>query len=208
MPWRNSVNAIATSFYLGQETGNAWASVLFGDYAPTGHLPISMPETDSDTLHPGTGGTVTYSEGLQVGYRNKNFKAAFPFGHGLTYTNFSYSKGSAAKCGSLMCVSFKIKNVGNVAAADVPQLYLEFPASAQQPRPILKGFTKTAVIAPGKSTTWKFTLSARDMSYWNSGSWHQVSSATAHIGASSADLRLSVPIKSSEEIVSSEEIIV
>lgn len=205
MPWRNSVDAIATSFYLGQETGNAWASVLFGDYAPTGHLPISMPETDADTLHPGTGSNVAYSEGLQVGYRNKIFKSAFPFGHGLTYTNFSYSTASAKKCGANTCVKFVVKNVGHVATADVPQLYLEFPAAAQQPRPILKGFTKTATISPGKSQTITFTLTPRDMSYWNSGSWHQVSSATAHIGASSADLRISVAIKSSDE---TEEIIV
>merc|ERR1711959_623233 len=99
MPWRNSVEAIAASFYLGQETGNAWAAVLFGDYAPTGRLPISMPASDADTIQPGTGGTVTYSEGLSVGYRNKNFASSFPFGHGLSYPNFSFGSGSSKACG-------------------------------------------------------------------------------------------------------------
>jgi len=197
MPWKNSVHAILTSFYLGQETGNAWASVLFGDYSPTGHLPISMPETDIDTIQPGIDADVSYAEGLQVGYRNKKFKSSFPFGHGLSYTKFQYSKGMVAECNGEVCVTFEVKNVGHVAAATVPQLYLEFPPEAQQPSAILKGFTKTDLIAPGKSQKVTLTVSQWDMSYWKSGAWHPVSSATAHIGASSGDYRISVPIKSS-----------
>jgi beta-glucosidase len=197
MPWRSSVSAIATSFYLGQETGNAWAAVLFGDHSPTGRLPISMPATDADAIEPGHGGTVTYSEGLSTGYRNKHFATSFPFGHGLTYTNFSFSNGTSTMCGQHVCVRFNIENIGAVAAAAVPQLYLEFPAEAQQPSAILKGFTKTEVISPKDSTTITFTLAKRDLSYWDAGSWHQVHIATAHIGVSAERYHLSVPIRPS-----------
>lgn len=202
MPWKDSVDAIVTSFYLGQETGNAWAAVLFGDYAPTGRLPISMPETDADTIQPGTGGTVTYSEGLAVGYRNKGFKTSFPFGHGLTYTNFSFSDGTSKRCSLLSserCVTFKVTNTGSVAASAVPQLYLELPSEAGQPSAILKGFTKTDVISPRKSKSITFKLTKRDLSYWEGGSWHHVSSAKAYIGASSKDLTLTVSIKTSQD---------
>lgn len=197
MPWRNSVTAIATSFYMGQETGNGWAAVLFGDYSPTGRLPISMPATDADTIEPGHGGTVSYSEGLSTGYRNKHFATSFPFGHGLTYTNFSFSQGRNLMCGEDMCVRFKIKNTGDVAAAAVPQLYLEFPSEAKQPSSILKGFTKTDVIRPERSVTITFILTKKDLSYWDAGSWRQVLTATAHIGVSSERYHLSVPISPS-----------
>lgn len=195
MPWSKSVQAIAASFYLGQETGHAWASVLFGDYSPTGRLPISMPATDADTIKPGNGGVVTYSEGLATGYRNKRFSTIFPFGHGLTYTNFSFSKGNSQKCGENVCVSFCIQNTGAVSAATVPQLYLEFPPEAQQQSAVLKGFTKTEIIPPKQSKTVTFKLTKNDMSYWGTGSWHQVRSATAHIGTSSKEFLLSVPIR-------------
>jgi beta-glucosidase len=210
MPWKDSVDAIATSFYLGQETGNAWAAVLFGDYAPTGRLPISMPASDADTIQPVTGGTVTYSEGLAVGYRNKNFATSFPFGHGLSYSDFSFTSGTSQQCGDNICVSFDITNVGTVASAAVPQLYLEFPSEAKQPSAILKGFVKTDIISPKQSKTITFELTKMDRSYWEAGSWHQVSTATAHIGASSEDLRLSVPVKTQafDTIVRVKEVIV
>jgi hypothetical protein len=202
-PWKDSVHAIATMFLGGQETGNAWAAVLFGDHAPTGHLPISMPATEADTIEPSTSSTITYSEGLSIGYRNKQFGYAFAFGHGITYTNFTYSNGVARSCGESACVDFKLQNIGHESAATVPQLYLELPAAAKQPSPILKGFAKTSQIHPGDSVTLTFQLSKGDFAYWDSGSWEHATSATAHIGASSADIRLSMPIKlaSSQSVV-------
>jgi len=198
MPWKEQVEAIAASFYLGQETGNAWAAVLFGDYVPTGHLPISMPASDADTIQPGTGETVKYKEGLATGYRNKQFVNSFPFGHGLSYTDFSFAGGESQMCGEDVCVSFVVTNVGAVAAATVPQLYLELPSEAKQPSAILKGFTMTNVLSPSQSQTITFRLTKRDCSYWEAGSWHQVALAVAHVGASSEDIRLSVTIKTSE----------
>jgi beta-glucosidase len=202
MPWRDSVDGIAALFYGGQETGNAWANVLFGDHSPTGHLPISLPATVADTIEPSPEATIIYSEGLATGYRNKQFKSAFPFGHGLTYTNFSYKDATAEVHYTgfypaiLKSVDVKLHlfNVGQVAAATVPQLYLELPAEAQQPAPMLKGFVKTKVIEAGCHLKVKFQLTLRDLSYWSAGSWKLATSATAHIGASSEDIRLSLPL--------------
>jgi len=201
MPWKDSVNAIAALFLGGQETGNAWASVLFGDHAPTGHLPVSIPATEADTIEPSSDTNITYSEGLATGYRNKRFSYAFPFGHGLTYTNFSYSKGSSQACGQSVCVYFQLTNLGHVAAATVPQLYLEYPPEAKEPAAILKGFSKTGVLQPGQTVQVMFQLTRRDLSYWESGSWKQVRAAKAHIGASSADIRLSLLVTSQEVII-------
>lgn len=201
MPWKDSVQAIAAMFLGGQETGKAFASVLFGDHAPTGHLPISIPETEADTIEPSGDNTITYSEGLATGYRNKQLSYAFPFGHGLTYTNFSYSGVSSDACGQsgqLTCVQFTVQNIGNVPAATVPQLYLEYSPEASQPAAVLKGFTKTPQLQPGQKLAVTFELTQRDLSYWDAGTknWKQVSFATGHIGASSADIRLSVDLRS------------
>lgn len=206
MPWRDDVGAILTMFLGGQETGSAWAAVLFGDHAPTGRLPIMLPATEQDTILPGTSAVVPYLEGLRTSYRNSDFTAAFPFGHGLTYTTFEFGPMISAACGDALCISAPILNTGNVAAKSVAQLYMEFPPVALQPAATLKGFAKTAVLRPGGAETVTFTLTDRDLSYFDTtatsyadgtatpGAWKKVASAVAHLGASSADLRQSLPL--------------
>merc|ERR1712107_563758 len=132
-----------------------------------------------DTIEPTSEHTVQYSEGLAQGYRSKN-AVAFPFGHGLTYTNFSFSNARYSACDQGWCVMVDVRNTGGISAATVAQLYLLFPSEAQQPSHILKGFSKTSVMAPNGSQTITFRLAKRDISYWN-GSWKQVSTAVAHI---------------------------
>jgi len=88
MPWKDQVNGIASLFLGGQETGSAWGDVLFGDHAPTGRLPVMIPESDADHIPPAdsTGPVaIPYSEGLMTSYRNPSFKSAFPFGHGYLH---------------------------------------------------------------------------------------------------------------------------
>merc|ERR1719382_159805 len=85
MPWRDHVSGIAAMFLGGQEAGAAWADVLFGDRAPEGRLPVSIPAREEDTVPITTEGTIAYSEGLATGYRNLRVVPAFAFGHGLTY---------------------------------------------------------------------------------------------------------------------------
>lgn len=208
MPWKDQVEGIASLFLGGQETGSAWGDVLFGDHAPTGRLPVMIPAGDADHIPPADSKVITYSEGMSTSYRNPNFKSAFPFGHGLTYTTFEYSAFNAKACDDAICVVGHIKNAGQVSARTTPQLYLEFPEEAEFPTPVLKGFHKTQLIYPGATAKVEFRLTKRDMSYFDgllddgySPRWTQVSRATAHIGDSSKDIKQTVDIDTSIVVV-------
>jgi beta-glucosidase len=200
MPWRGQVDAIAALFLGGEATGTAFASVVFGDHAPTGRLPVMIPATDADTVQPSGDAEVTYSEGLETSYRSTTFNAAFPFGHGLTFTNFSFSTPTAAPCAVGTCVTTTVTNTGAAAAQAVPQLYIAFPAEAKHPAPFLKGFKKTAVLQPGASEDVMFELGDKELSYW-AGGWVKAASVVAHVGASSADFRSQVVIGGSEMVL-------
>jgi len=199
MPWRDHVAGILIQFLGGQETGTAWGAVLFGDHAPTGRLPITIPATEADTIAPGNGPVVAYTEGMSVGYRNKDFTYAFPFGHGLTYTAFDYFTLNVRSCAgdpddaqeSVICIDVPVKNMGSRHARTVPQLYLEFPAEAGHPAPILKGFQRTGILPPGSSSAITFRLSRHDLSFYvaDQSKWVEATLATAHIGESSEDIR-------------------
>lgn len=184
-PWRDNVAASAAMFLGGQGTGEAWARIVFGDEVPSGRLPVQFPASESDTFDIGDS---SYSEGMRTSYRNKDHKFAYPFGHGLTYTTFSYGTLLPSKCGSNLCLTMFVSNVGSVAASDVPQLYIEFPSAASHPAPLLKGFVKTKAIAAGSTGRAVFELTDRDLSYWRSGNWVKPETVTVHVGTSSANI--------------------
>ena len=202
--------AAAVLFLGGQESGNAWADVLFGDVPPTGRLPITLPASEAQTIAPSLTETVRYTEGLATGYRatNATAHAAFPFGHGLSYTAFAFGTprlGSstcspvgcerpAGEPGCVLCAVLPVTNAGNTTAAAVPQLYLEVPA-AGWPAPLLRGFRKTTPIAPGDLLDVPFCLTARDLSFYRGGGWVRAAAATAHFGASAGDLRASLSLR-------------
>mmetsp|Transcript_63261 Transcript_63261/g.120684 ORF Transcript_63261/g.120684 Transcript_63261/m.120684 type:complete len:724 (-) Transcript_63261:155-2326(-) len=204
MPWRDSVQAIGLMFLGGQETGSAWASVLFGDRSPTGRLPIMLPASETDTIPPSKSKVIKYSEGMATSYRNRNFSAAFPFGHGLSYSAFAYDRAEKQPCNvremeahSRLCISVSVNNTGEVNASTVAQLYLELPANAGHPAALLKGFQQTGLLSPGASVRVTFELSDRDLSYYSaaSGVWVLAAGrAFVHIGESSKDIRTSLPI--------------
>ena len=210
MPWVDDVDAIAMMFLGGEETGAAWADVLFGLHDPTGRLPIMLPLTEeNDTIPPSSMATVEYSEGLATSYRNPNFKAAFPFGHGLSYTKFLFenvsccvrnSKDGDDADGLDFSVSVTITNVGAREGQATPMLFLEFPAEAKYPAPFLKGFQRTSQVKPGEASVVTFSLSAADRSYWSEATsgWVLASQSglVAHIGASSEDTRGAVSLAS------------
>jgi beta-glucosidase len=195
MPWLDQVPAVLEAWYPGEEDGNAVAAVLFGQVDPSGKLPVTFPETESQTptsspsQFPGVNGEVDYSEGLDVGYRwydANDVTPMFPFGYGLSYTSFSFSHltvtpgtvrnaasgPGAESCGcngqgsKLVTVSATITNTGKMAGADVAQLYLGDPASAGEPPRQLKAFDKVS-LQPGQSATVHFTLTGHDLSYWD-----------------------------------------
>ena len=147
LPKSRKLPTLALSFYsfpffpFFLRYGAAIASVLFGDVNPSGKLAITFPVTENDmnitqAMWPGTnspaGMSSYYAEKLEVGYRwytAHKVKAAFPFGHGLSYTKFAYSDVTATS----KQVTVTVTNTGSVQGSEVAQLYLGFPASAGEP---------------------------------------------------------------------------
>jgi beta-glucosidase len=191
MPWLSSVKSVLEAWYPGQDDGAAIASVLFGDVDPSGHLPETFPTslseipTASPAQFPGVAGKVDYSEGLDVGYRwydAKNVTPLFPFGYGLSYTSFSFSKltvtpgsvinrssgpdASKGQGGRLARVSATITNTGSVRGSDVVQLYVGDPEAAGEPPRQLEGF-KRVTLQPGRSQTVTFAVTGHELSYFN-----------------------------------------
>ncbi len=209
MPWADQVPAILVGWLPGQEAGHALASVLFGDVNPAGRLPITFARNVEDypantpQQYPGVENHVLYSEGLRVGYRHfdsRNITPLFPFGHGLSYTTFAYSKlrvspGSVKLPGGAK-VAVDVKNTGRRAGAEVVQIYLGFPQETSEPPWQLKGFQKV-VLKPGQSRTLTFTITSEDLSFWSPGAQNWIvypGKYQVMAGASSRDIRLTSAI--------------
>jgi beta-glucosidase len=203
MPWKDQVPAILEAWYPGQEDGNAVAALLFGDVNPSGKLPVTFPQAGGDVpantpqQYPGVNGTVTYSEGLQVGYRwydSQNIQPLYPFGFGLSYTNFAYSNltVSSAPHGGYVDVGVDVTNTGQRSGADVAQVYVSFPTAAGEPPQQLKGFQRVTLSA-GQRQHVKLRLDERAFSTWNSAKseWNVVGGTyTVRAGDSSTNLPL------------------
>jgi beta-glucosidase len=208
MPWVDSVQAIVCAFLPGQEDGNAIASVLFGDVNPSGKLPITFPVKESDLAintprqYPGINGETFYDEKLLIGYRWHDTKAIaplFPFGHGLSYTSFTYSnlqlsvKRDNKNTFKGLVVTFDVKNTGAVNGSEVAQLYIGYPQAAEEPYQVLRGFAKLNNLSPGQLQSAELQLSEKDVSIWDVSShdWKVISGTfTLTIGSSSRDQRL------------------
>lgn len=195
--WLDKVPALLHIWYPGQEGGTAVADVLFGKHDPEGKLPVSFDRSWDDnpsakyyypvkgadsSLHVTENGKppvdyviphVKYEDGLMVGYRywtTTGQHPLFPFGFGLSYTTFSFGKlnvPATAASGSTVSVSFDVTNTGNVAGAEVAQLYVSDPsATVKRPERELKGFEKIR-LAPGETKHVTLNLDARCFSYWD-----------------------------------------
>ncbi|GAB3975667.1 glycoside hydrolase family 3 C-terminal domain-containing protein [Actinoallomurus acanthiterrae] len=204
MPWLDKVPAVVEAWYPGEEDGNAVSAVLFGDVNPSGKLPVTFPRADADTpAHtperwPGVGGTATYSEGLQIGYRwydGQNITPLFPFGFGLSYTTFRYGRLHVSPVPARdgrVTVQVDVTNTGRRAGTDVAQVYVSDPAVAGEPPRQLKGFQKVS-LRPGQTRRLTFTLDRRAFSVWDTAAhaWTTVpGSYQVAVGDSSRDLPL------------------
>jgi beta-glucosidase len=212
MPWLNQVAGVFEGFYDGQEWGQAIAALLFGDAGPSGKLPMTFPASltalpaSTAAQWPGTNGQISYSEGLDVGYRwydAQNVTPLFPFGYGLSYTSFSYSNLHAGTLSNGQAtVTATVTNTGSRAGADVAQLYAGDPASAGEPPHQLKGFQRIA-LNPGASATVTFTVTAHDLASWDTASNSWIAGAGAYhilVGDSSRNLPLTGTLSVSSPI--------
>ncbi len=204
-PWKDSVHAILHGFYPGQEYGNAVADVLFGDVNPSGHLPLTIPNFENEVdfsriQYPGVAYKEVYSEEMLIDYRWYNarkIKAAYSFGHGLSYTSFEYNDLQIIQLNgvsSIPTVTLTVTNTGHRAGAEVVQLYLDFPNTARTPPRQLKGFVKTAILQPSQTVSVSFELQQVDISVWDAEITHNWVVAEGNfsvmVGASSEDVRL------------------
>ena len=213
MPWADQVNAIVQAWYGGSESGHALVDVLTGKVNPSGKLPFTMPlaladgPLKTDRQYPGVREEGTpwwqeyYDEGVFIGYRwydTQNIPVQYPFGHGLSYTRFDVTDASVRKAGKGWRVSAVLTNVGEVAGAEVLQLYVADPeASVARPAKELKGFEKV-YLRPGESRPVQFTITRQDLSFFDADAHEWVAEEgdfEALLGTSSADIRARLPFK-------------
>ncbi|MGD0240887.1 MAG: glycoside hydrolase family 3 C-terminal domain-containing protein [Streptosporangiaceae bacterium] len=176
MPWLSRVKGVIEAWYPGQDDGDEIAAVLFGDVNPSGKLPVTFPRSlaqvpaSTPAQWPGVNGTVQYSEGVLVGYRwytTRHIAPLFPFGAGLSYTSFAFSRlavrpGPAGR----FVISADVTNTGSRAGADVAQLYVGDPASTGEPAEQLKGFQRVT-LRSGQRRAVSFTVSRNAFAWWN-----------------------------------------
>jgi len=202
--WIDQVPAVIEAFYPGQEGGNAIADVLFGDVNPSGKLPMTLPRRLEDTPafahYPGRDGKVHYREGLMVGYRyydTREVAPLFPFGHGLSYTEFTYSNlqisADANEQNYRINVSVDVANTGRRAGAEVVQLYVrDVQSSLERPQKELKAFQKVA-LRPGEKKTVQLALDRSALEFYDPArnAWiAEPGEFEILVGRSSRDIRL------------------
>ncbi|CAK39741.1 uncharacterized protein An07g09760 [Aspergillus niger] len=212
----DNVTAVLYGSLLGQESGNSIVDILYGDVNPSGRLIHTIAKNESDyNVKICYTAQCNFTEGVYLDYRYfdaHNVTPRYPFGHGLSYTTFSYSDLNIEKPSTLSKyptgekavggnsdlwdivgnVSVKVANTGSLDGAEVPQLYLGFPTAAQQPVRQLRGFERVE-IASGKQSQVTFQLRRRDISYWDvpAQQWLVASGDyKVYVGASSRDLKL------------------
>jgi beta-glucosidase len=206
MPWLDKVAAVMETWMPGDAFGAAVAAMLFGDAEPGGRLPVTFPADESQgpatkrSEFPGTTDPTTgrladahYDEGVNVGYRfwdAHGQRPLFPFGYGLGYGDIAMkSRGVADDAGGAKVVRVHLQNGGDHAGSAVPEVYLGFPAAADEPPKQLKGFAKV-MLQPGEQRDVEIKLPPEIFRYWDAGkaAWASGGSYEIMIGSSSRDI--------------------
>ena len=209
IPWVDQVKGIVEAYLGGQAVGGAIADILFGITNPCGKLtetfPMKLSHNPSHINFPGEEDKVEYKEGSFVGYRYydaKGIEPLFPFGYGLSYTNFEYTDISVDKNEvkdiDTITVRVKVKNTGSIAGKEIIQLYIrDIESSVIRPLKELKGFEKVE-LKPGEEKEVTFTLDKRSFAYYNVDikDWHVESGDfEILIGKSSKEIVLKETVK-------------
>ena len=203
MPWIDQVQAVLEGYLGGQADEGAVADILYGVVNPSGRLaetfPVRLEDTPCHDYFPGGPRTVEYRESLFVGYRfyeTVGKEVLFPFGHGLSYTTFSYSdlmlSASQISEGEKLKASLTVKNTGDRAGMEVVQLYVK-PTAPTAFRPVkeLKAFTKVA-LQPGEEKKIRFELERRAFAHYSTSvkAWQvETGEYQVLVGTSSRDIR-------------------
>jgi beta-glucosidase len=221
MPWAPRVAGVLEAWYPGIGGGEAIANILFGDVNPSGKLPATFAQQDADLPYPRVPGlakdtinngmnahadgtkaqipTVDYNlQGLKVGYKwfqTEHKQPLFAFGHGLSYTTFTYSGLQCSR--PTQAVSFQVRNTGQRAGVEVAQVYATLPSSTGEPFRRLVGWKRVA-LAPGETQTVSITPNPALLSVFDesSGSWKLTPGTyRIEVGAASDDLPLQTTVE-------------
>lgn len=207
MPWNNQVPSIVQSWYLGSIGGDALADVMIGKVTPSGKLPFSYPVKLEDCpahhfgqlSYPGDSIKEEYKEDILVGYRwydTKKIAPLYPFGYGLSYTTFDYSKPAATSktltATDSLQISLKVRNSGTVIGKEIVQLYIgDEKCTLLRPQKELKKFCKVE-LNPGEEKEITFSITPNDLKFFDDRQqkWTvEPGKFKAYIAASSADIR-------------------
>ncbi len=211
--WKHLVDAIVLPWAPGQEGAHAVADILTGKVNPSGKLPMTFPVSYMDApssrnfpytwdMTKGRRGDrknvdyTDYAEGIWVGYRyyqSDDVEVSYPFGYGLSYTTFAYSKPTVKADKNGFTATITVTNTGKVAGREVVELYVAAPSGGlEKPARELRAFAKTQLLAPGESETLTMKVSAYEMASFNEehSAW-ETAAGTYQVlfGASVADIR-------------------
>jgi beta-glucosidase len=217
--FKDKVGAIVLALFGGQTQGNSIVDVLTGRTNPSGKLPFTIEKEFADSpgcvngpvdrgakgfhsQNPKANACINYREGIFVGYRwydHEHIQPLFPFGYGLSYTTFKYSRlklsNDGLAGGGSLTASFTVENTGKVAGAEIAQLYVQAPkGGVERPVKELKGFRRIFLL-PGESATVKLNLTQHALAYWDvvAHGWKvEPGKYNCLVGPSSADLPLKV----------------
>lgn len=174
MPWENEVKAIVTGYLGGEAGARAMVNCLIGKINPSGKLAETYPKKIEDTPcyknYPGTEISVEYKESIYVGYRyydKNNIKVLYPFGFGISYTEFEYSDLEIEQKEEELIIRFKIKNVGKVKGKEIAQIYIsQEDSKIFKPKKELKAFEKVE-LQSNEEKTLEIKLIKSDFEYYN-----------------------------------------
>jgi beta-glucosidase len=225
--WRDRADAILCAWQPGEEGGNSVADVLTGKANPSGKLTMTWPIAAAD--HPSTQNYpqdydmysyremngwdsgipnedfVNHDEDIYVGYRyfdTFNKEVAYPFGFGLSYTTFEFSKPKVKVNGDNITIDITVKNTGSVSGKEVAQVYVKAPqGTIEKPAQELKAFAKTRELKPGESQLLTLTIQKRDLASFDEANSQWLAEAglyTFCIGSSSRDIKATATAKVTE----------
>lgn len=204
LPWRNDVAAILIGYFGGQEFGHALTDIITGSKEPGGRLPTTWPGSQEDVpvinVTPAADGTLTYNEGIHIGYRawlKANTQPAYEFGYGLGYTTWTLDAveaHAAAHPNAVVPLTVSLRNTGGRSGKNVVQVYAEKPGSSVD-RPVRWLVASTPVWAEsGEAVTAVLNVPTRLLAYWDNGWTYEPGDYVLRVGTSVTDLPLETTI--------------